>query len=307
MVMQRSPFAGNWVVYLAHLMAPKLVHLRSANDAFQHAHALSRNRARRQKHRKFFVEGVKTIQQAMSHSWKVDAVYYAGDVELSSFAVKVLERSTARMHYELPTRLFEPLRWSSKHGKRSELIALIEMQRDDISRIPVDEHSVVVVFDRPSSHGNLGTVIRTCEVFGSSGLVITGHAVDLYDPQTVRASMGSLFSLPIVRLPSHREVRAWAEGVRRRYGGFRVVGSSARGAIDVRGYGFEGPVALVIGNETHGLSMSYLKACDDIVRIPTRGEASSLNVASAAAILLYEFERQRETNQEPHSQDEYAP
>lgn len=282
---------------LGATMSPRLVQLRSANDAFQHAHALSRNRARRQKHRKFFVEGVKTIQQAIAHSWKVDAVYYAGDVELSSFAVKVLERSTARMHYELPTRLFEPLRWSSKQGKRSELIALIEMPRDELSRIAVDERSVVVVFDRPSSHGNLGTVIRTCEAFGASGMVITGHAVDLYDPQTVRASMGSLFSLPIVRLPSHREVRAWADSVRKRYEGFRVVGSSARGASDVRRYGFDGPLALAIGNETHGLSMSYLKVCDDIVRIPTRGSVSSLNVASATAILLHEVERQRET---PH-------
>ena len=74
-----------------------------------------------------------------------------------------------------------------------------------------------MVFDRPSDHGNLGTIIRTCEAFGAAGLIITGHAVDLYDPQTVRASMSSLFSLPVVRLPSHREVRNWANGIRKQH------------------------------------------------------------------------------------------
>ena len=202
-------------------MAPHLIKLRSRNNnAFEHAEALSRSRAKRQEHRKFFVEGVPTIRQALTHGWSIDALYYAGDVELSSFARKVLDRSTARRHFELPTRLFESLRWSRKQEKSSEIIALIAMPPEDLSRIPVNEDSVVVVFDRPSDHGNLGTIIRTCEAFGAAGLIITGHAVDLYDPQTVRASMSSLFSLPVVRLSSHREVQSWANGIRKQHPSF---------------------------------------------------------------------------------------
>ena len=275
-------------------MAPHVIKLRSQNtNAFEHAEALSRSRAKRQEHRKFFVEGVPTIRQALARGWKIDSLYYAGDVELSSFAQKVLDRSTARRHFELPTRLFDSLRWSRKQEKSSELIALIEMPPEDLSRIPVKEDSVVLVFDRPSDHGNLGTIIRTCEAFGAAGLIITGHAVDLYDPQTVRASMSSLFTLPVVRLPSHREVRNWANGIRKRHPSFRLVGTSAHGSHDIRQQEFKRPLALVIGNETHGLSMNYAKVCDAMVRIPMQGSVSSLNVASAAAILLYEVERQR--------------
>lgn len=274
-------------------MSPHVIKLRSQNNnAFEHAEALGRSRAKRQEHRKFFVEGVPTIRQAVTHGWKIDSLYYAGDIELSSFARKVLDRSTARRHFELPTRLFDSLRRSRKQEKPSELIALIEMPSEDLSRIPVDEDSVVVVFDRPSDHGNLGTIIRTCEAFGAAGLIITGHAVDLYDPQTVRASMSSVFSLPVVRLPSHREVRNWANGIRKRHPSFRLVGTSAHGSHDIRQQTFERPVALVIGNETHGLSMNYAKVCDAMVRIPMQGSVSSLNVASATAILLYEVERQ---------------
>ena len=275
-------------------MSPHVIKLRSENtNAFEHAEALSRSRSKRQEHRKFFVEGVPTIRQALTHGWVVDALYYAGDVELSSFARKVLDRSSARRHFELPSRLFDSLRWSRKQEKPSELIALFEMALEDASRIPVDEDSVVVVFDRPSDHGNLGTVIRTCEAFGAAGLIITGHAVDLYDPQTVRASMSSLFSLPVVRLPSHREVRKWADGIRRRYPSFQLVGSSAHGSQDIRRHTFDRPLALVIGNETHGLSMNYAKVCDAMVSIPMHGSVSSLNVASAASVLLYEIDRQR--------------
>ena len=274
-------------------MSPHVIKLRSQNNnAFEHAEALGRSRAKRQEHRKFFVEGVPTIRQAVTHGWKIDSLYYAGDIELSSFARKVLDRSKAHRHFELPTRLFDSLRRSRKQEKSSELIALIEMPPEDLSRIPVDEDSVVVVFDRPSDHGNLGTIIRTCEAFGAAGLIITGHAVDLYDPQTVRASMSSLFTLPVVRLPSHREVRNWANGIRRHHPSFRLVGTSAHGAHDIRQQTFERPLALVIGNETHGLSMNYAKVCDAMVQIPMQGSVSSLNVASAAAILLYEVERQ---------------
>ena len=274
-------------------MSPHVIKLRSQNNnAFEHAEALGRSRAKRQEHRKFFVEGVPTIRQAVTHGWKIDSLYYAGDVELSSFARKVLDRSTARRHFELPTRLFDSLRRSRKQEKSSELIALIEMPPEDLSRIPVDEDSVVVVFDRPSDHGNLGTIIRTCEAFGAAGLIITGHAVDLYDPQTVRASMSSVFSLPVVRLPSHREIRNWANGIQKRHPSFHLVGTSAHGSHDIRQQEFKRPVALVIGNETHGLSMNYAKVCDAMVRIPMQGSVSSLNVASAAAILLYEVERQ---------------
>ena len=275
-------------------MSPHVIKLRSQNNnAFEHAEALGRSRAKRQEHRKFFVEGVPTVRQALTHGWSIDALYYAGDVEPSSFARKVLDRSTARRHFDLPTRLFESLRWSRKQEKSSEIIALIEMPPEDLSRIPVNEDSVVVVFDRPSDHGNLGTIIRTCEAFGAAGLIITGHAVDLYDPQTVRASMSSLFSLPVVRLSSHREVRSWANGIRKRYPSFRLVGASAHGSHDIRQQTFERPLALVIGNETHGLSMNYAKVCDAMIRIPMQGSVSSLNVASATAILLYEVERQR--------------
>jgi TrmH family RNA methyltransferase len=171
----------------------------------------------------------------------------------------------------------------------SELIAVMEMPPDDLDRIPPRADMVVVVFDRPTNKGNLGTMIRTCDALGCHGLIVTGHAVDLYDPETVRASMGSLFHLPVVRLPSHNELLTWISSVKRGHPGLQLVGSSARGAVPLPQCAFSRPAVLLIGNETMGLSRNYKDRCDVLVSIPmsANSSASSLNVACAASILVY--------------------
>jgi TrmH family RNA methyltransferase len=90
---------------------------------------------------------------------------------------------------------------------------MAEIPKDDLAKIPIKEDLLVVVFDRPSSPGNLGTIIRTCDALGADGLIITGHAVDVYDPETISATTGSLFSLPIVRLPSQKDMQGSASSL----------------------------------------------------------------------------------------------
>src|SRR4029079_3999527 len=99
---------------------------------------------------------------------------------------------------------------------------------DRLGRIPPGDDLLVVVFDRPSTPGNIGTLIRSADAFGATGVIVTGHAADPYDPRAVRASTGSLFALPVVRVPSHREVLAWIGDA-----GVQVVGTDERGDVDV--------------------------------------------------------------------------
>jgi tRNA G18 (ribose-2'-O)-methylase SpoU len=155
---------------------------------------------------------------------------------------------------------------------------------------------LVVIFDRPANPGNLGTILRSCDALGADGLIITGHGVDLYDPETVSASVGSLFAVPAVRVASPRELEPWFALVREQIGPFQLVGSSARANQLIFEYDWRPPTLLVIGNETNGLSAYYKERCDAIVTIAQVGAATSLNVASAASILLYEIQRQRTAN-----------
>jgi TrmH family RNA methyltransferase len=141
------------------------------------------------------------------------------------------------------------------------------------------------------SPGNLGTLLRTSEAVGATGLVALGAGVDPWDPAVVRATMGALFTRRIVRAGA-RVLRAWA----RRHG-VAIVGADGEGARDFREVSYRRPVVLVLGDERKGLSPVQRAACDELVRIPMTGRTDSLNVAVAKktwrSVLLYEAYAQR--------------
>lgn len=265
------------------------------NSDFQHFETLRRNRTKRSRSGEFFVEGVRAVTQAVAYGWGFSALAYSREKRLSDWAEGIIARAGAKRHFELPLHLMEKL---SQKEETSELIALVTMPADELARIPVRDDLLVVVLDRPSSPGNLGTVIRSCDALGADGLVVTGHAADLYDPETIRATTGSFFSLPTVRLPSHRDLLPWVEGLRERFGKLQLVGTSARADTAIHQHDLTAPTILLVGNETAGLSDAYQALCDAILTIPmSSGSASSLNMACAASILLYEVARQREVKQ----------
>jgi tRNA G18 (ribose-2'-O)-methylase SpoU len=271
-------------------MKPQIVKIYSENNAFQHVETLRRKREKRQRHREFFVEGVRPINQAIKYGWTINAFLYSKEKPLSDWAKDILKQSRAHTHFELPLPLMEKL---SNKAEASELIAIVAMPEDCLSRIPIKENMLVVVFDRPASPGNLGTIIRSCDALRVDGLIITGHSVDLYDPETISATTGSFFALPTVRLPSHKELLPWLESVAQKIGPVQVVGSSEKAEQEIAVYDFTRPTLLVVGNETWGMSAGYQEICDVTVKIPIYGSASSLNVACATSIMLYEIGRQR--------------
>lgn len=272
-------------------MRPHTKRVFKENNDFQRVEVLKRNREKRNKYQQFFVEGVKSINYALEYHWPIRWFVYSREKPLSDWAEDVLRKSWAELHLELPLKLMAKL--SDKEEETSELIAVVDMVENDLSRIKIKDDLLVVVFDRPSSHGNLGTLIRSCEALRVDGLIITGHAVDLYDPKTIRASMGTFFAVPTIRLPSHHEVLPWLEKVRKKLPAFQVVGSTSSTDLSVEEADLTRPTALLIGNETYGLSMNYKEICDHLVRIPMYGEITSFNVSCAASILLYEIDRQR--------------
>ena len=269
---------------------PRLLRVSTANAAFQRLDVLLRNRTKRHRYREFVVEGVRGINAALAAGWTVRSFAYARGRQLSRWATSILESSTAESHFEMAPELFDQI---SGKEEPSELIAVAEMRPDTVDRISVGVGMTVVVVDRPASPGNLGTLIRSCDAFGVSGVIVTGHGVDLYDPATIRASVGSFFAVPCVALPSHREVEDWVRGVRERYADLRVVGTSARASVLLRGFTWPHEVVLVIGNETAGLSHAYREMCEALVSIPMHGTATSLNAAVAASILLYDRDATR--------------
>jgi TrmH family RNA methyltransferase len=252
---------------------------------------LKRNREKRNKLKEFFIEGVKSINYAIENNWSINSFIYSNEKPLSEWANNVLKNSNADIHIELPINLMDKL--SDKDEDYSEIVAVAKMPDNDLSRIKIRSDMLVVVFDRPSSHGNLGTLIRSCEALKVDGLIITGHAVDLYDPKTIRASMGTFFAIPTLRLESHNELLPWINDIRNQFNNFSVIGSTSKAQVLIEEVDLTNPMLLLIGNETYGLSNNYKEICDELVKIPMYGKITSFNVACASSIMLYEIDKQR--------------
>ncbi|WP_058301576.1 RNA methyltransferase [Gorillibacterium timonense] len=269
---------------------PKIIPVYTENNDYQKFEVLKRNRNKRHKYQEFFVEGVRNIHEAVRGGWTIQAFLYAKEKKLSRWGSDILAASKANFHYELYGDLMDKL---SDKEETSELIAIVTIPPDDASRFSKKGPLLAVVFDRPSNRGNLGTIIRSCDALGANGLIMTGHAVDLYDPETIRASMGSFFSMPSIRMDSPQEVGEWVRALRVMLPDLQVVGTSAKGSRNLSEADLCRPTVLLIGNEADGLCFKFKELCDTLVKIPMVGSASSLNVASAASILLYEVARQR--------------
>jgi TrmH family RNA methyltransferase len=267
-----------------------VLRVSSRNARFQQWESLLSNRNKRQRAGEFLVQGVRPISLAVRFGWRFRALIYDAEQPLSAWAENLLRGVDAVRVAMAPGLLAE---LGDKADGGPELVAVVKMPGDDLGRIRAGEDFLGVVLDRPASPGNIGTIIRSADAFGADGVIVTGHAADVYDPKSVRASTGSLFALPVVRSPAPRELAAWVAAQRARACPIVLAGTDERGDRDVFDVDFTGPTLLLVGNETAGLSSGWRELCDLTVRIPMAGAASSLNAASAATAVLYEIARQR--------------
>ncbi|WP_246486730.1 RNA methyltransferase [Kribbella qitaiheensis] len=265
--------------------------MSSRNARFQVWQALLGNRNKRQRAGEFLVQGVRPISIAVEHGWPIRALIHDADRPLSRWAQDVLRGQRGAEQVSMAADLLAEL--GEKGENAPELIAVMEMPPDDLDRIKVEQDFLGVVFDRPTGPGNIGSIIRSADAFGADGLIVTGHAADAYDPKSVRASTGSIFALPSVRVPSQREVMEWVEARRTAGIPIVIVGTDEHGTVDIFDHDLTQPTLLLIGNETSGLSAAWKDLADQLVRIPMTGSASSLNAANAATAVLYEASRQR--------------
>ncbi|MEU2719532.1 TrmH family RNA methyltransferase [Streptomyces smyrnaeus] len=265
---------------------PRAPRITTRNARFQQWHALLTNRTKRLRAGEFLVQGVRPITLAVEHGWPTSALLYAEGRRLSNWARELLDSPAPGERIAMAPELLAEL--SERAEGDAEVVAVVRMPDDDLARIRVGPSFLGVLFDRPTSPGNLGTLIRSADAFGADGLVVTGHAADVYDPKSVRASTGSLFSLPTVRVPSPQEVDDWLADR-----GITVIGTDEHGESALWDTDLTGPVLLLVGNETTGLSNTWRARCDRTVHIPMHGAASSLNAANAATATLYEAARQR--------------
>lgn len=166
------------------------------------------------------------------------------------------------------------------------VIAIVRQRVLRVDRV----NDLWLAIEEVRSPGNLGTLLRTCLAVGARGVLVVGGDADVYDPACVRATMGALSALDVVRVRDVAELRDLG-----RRSGARIVGTSPDGRDDFRRASYRGNTIVVVGCERRGITRAMRDACDALVRIPMKSTIDSLNLAVAGSLVLYEAFAQRAT------------
>ncbi len=261
----------------------------SSNPKVKAIRAL-RMRKYRERGKHFWIEGLHIVHEALATGATVECLVYAPELLTNDHAKALATQVPPDRRLAVSSRVFQSL--SDREGPQG-LGAVVQMVDLPLEALPLSEELLLVVAHQVRDPGNLGTLIRTADCVAASGVVVIEPAADPYDPRAVRASMGSLFALPLVRLADEAPLWHWAWEAKAAGWPLQVVATSAHGREDYRALDYRRPTVMVMGSEGPGLPDSAKAQADALVRIPLRGRASSLNVAAAAAVLLYEVLNQR--------------
>jgi TrmH family RNA methyltransferase len=251
-----------------------------SNPKVKQARAL-RQRKQRDASGLFLAEGLFHIGEALAARAAIDALFYAPDLIESDFARQLIDRARAAeiACYETSADILASL--AEKENPQG-VIAVVREQHVTLADLTPQNFPWGVAIVSPQDPGNVGTILRTIDAVGASGLILLDSAVDPYHPTAVRASLGSIFWYPIVST-SFSEWSHWAQQQ-----GYHIYGTSSTGSVDYKQViAYEQPMFVLLGSERQGLSPEQAAICDQLVRLPMRGHASSLNLAVAAGVILY--------------------
>jgi TrmH family RNA methyltransferase len=251
-----------------------------------------RLRKYRRREGRFLVEGIRIVEEALSCGAPVETLVYAPDLLVSERAWALVEQVVPERCLTLSGDVFRTL---SDRDEPQGIAAVVHIQDPCLTAIPPSKDMLVIFAWQLRDPGNLGAIIRTADAAGATAVVVMEPSVDLYDPQTVRATMGSLFALPVIRLADETMLTAWYAEIHAAGLPLLVVATSAHGQKVHFDVDYRRPLVLLVGSERYGLPAEARQGADVTVRLPMVGRATSLNVSAAAAALIYEIVRQRRT------------
>ncbi len=251
---------------------PKVKHLLSLRD-----------RRERDKTKEFVIEGYREILRAFDCGWKISQLFYCPSLFLGSNEDALIERiqSSGTQLFCCSQNVFE------KFSYRDRPDGLIAVSHQKITPLSMLNKNFLVVAEAIEKPGNLGTILRSADAVGVDGLVLVDKCTDLFNPNVVRASVGTLFSVPVAEATSEEALKWLKENK------IQILAATPHAKNEYTEIDLTGPVAVVLGTEQLGLSQMWMDQADLQVKLPMMGMADSLNVSTAASVLLYEVLRQR--------------
>ena len=245
---------------------------------------LKKKRKLRDEEGVFLVEGIRMFREVPLDKLKEVYVSESFYKKEKDTVKEVLKDSKIRVE-ELTDTVFSH---ASDTKTPQGILCVVEQMNHKISELTSAECPLIMVLDHLQDPGNLGTMIRTGEGAGITGVIMNNQTVDIFNPKTIRATMGSIFRVPFVYVPDLAPVleQMHAKGI-------HTYAAHLKGQEYYDSFSFREPTAFLIGNEGNGLSKEISDQAGQYLKIPMEGRVESLNASIAAALLMYEAHRQR--------------
>ncbi|MEG6617054.1 RNA methyltransferase [Peptococcaceae bacterium 1198_IL3148] len=257
------------------------------NPKIKYLRKLSR-RQFRQKEGKFFIEGIRFVEELLQSGWPVDALFYTVKLTESPRGAELLAKAQ-QQNIDCWQIGADTLKEVTATDNPQGVLAQLAMPRHQLADMMCATiKPLVVLVDGVQDPGNLGTIIRTADAMGVSGVVLLKGTADLYNPKTLRATMGSIFHLPIIVAAEVDEVMDFLQA-----NNIKLAVGDPHADVAVHEIDFTKPMAIVVGNEANGPTLTTVSRAEIKATIPMPGNAESLNAAVACSIMLYEAIRQR--------------
>jgi len=245
-----------------------------------------RDRRHREKQQRILIDGARELRRAIAAGVTLVEAFVCESLCTSEDARQLLQRLPDTKTEILPVNdgVFEKLAF----GQRAEgVLGVAEMPHPTLESLAVPKNAVVAVLEGVEKPGNVGAVLRSADAAGVSAVILADPRTDLYNPNTIRASLGTIFSMPVCEAASS-DVLQWL-----RANHFSIFAARVDGSLPYTEVDYRGPSAIVLGSEAEGLSSAWTGKDIQAVRLPMLGAADSLNVSVTAAVLFYEALRQR--------------
>ncbi len=260
-----------------------MARIESPKNAQVKALVKLRERRTREREGRYLIEGAREVSRALSAEVELERLYICEDF-LNAEGEEVLARAAEIEQIHLSDIAFKKV---SYRDAPDGLLAVAPLHETSLDTLKVEPNALFLVVVGLEKPGNLGALLRTADGVDVDAVFVTGAGTDLYNPNVIRASMGSVFSRPVLNVETE-PLLTWL-----RENHINIVATTPHTEVSYWNADYTSAVAIVLGAEHEGLSDDWLEAAQNRVSIPMRGLADSLNVGTAGALLLYEAVRQR--------------
>lgn len=252
------------------------------NPLVKYLFTLTQKSKQRKEQQQFLIEGKREISLALEARYLIEQLFICPDILSEAEVEKFFSgyKCTA-----ISTQVYEKLTYrSSTEG----ILALAQCKNHALSGVEFQKaHPLVLVAEAPEKPGNIGALLRTADAAGIDAVYIANPKTDLYNPNIIRSSVGTVFTVPIF-MGSSEEIRSHLQQQ-----GFAIYCAALTASQPYDQVSYKGRTAIVVGTEDTGLSPTWLKASTQNIIIPMQGKIDSMNVSVSAAILIFEAVRQR--------------